>query len=131
MYLRDFKCNQGHVFEWCFDSRKAMDKELKDVVCPACGTSEIESEVCGPRVKTESRTVPLHIQKKIASFRQHVNRTAEDVGKDLYQVSQNIRDGKEPDRPLTGSCTREQATELRKNGAVLIDMPPLMDIEKN
>ena len=133
MYITNLKCEANHPFEWFFESREDMVRDLacQAVNCPECNSNLVTRAPTAPRVQTESRTVPLHVQRQVADYRQKVYRTADDVGDDLYQVTKNIRLGKEPDRPLVGSCTMGEAIEMKMNDVPLRPMPPMMDIEKN
>jgi hypothetical protein len=134
VYISNLKCSSDHVFEGWFDTRTEMHEGLKasTVKCAECGSTEVEPAPNAPRVKTDSRTVTLPLQKKIAGLRQHIFRTHDDVGERLAETARAIHDGKEPERPLMGVCSEEESKALHEDKiGLMIPLPPMMDIEKN
>jgi len=134
MYISNLKCCNNHVFEGWFDTRAEMYQGLdaSTVKCAECGSTEVQPAPNAPRVKTNSRTVTLPVQKKIAGFRQHIFQTHEDVGDKLAETARAIHEGKEPSRPLVGACSDKDSRALREEGiGLMLPLPPIMDIEKN
>ena len=46
------RCAEGHAFEGWFSSSKGYDAQAKSkqVMCPLCGTAEVEKAIMSPRV---------------------------------------------------------------------------------
>lgn len=53
-------CRQGHAFESWFQNSDAFDEQVKRglIVCPACGSSEVEKALMAPNLSRTRKAAP-------------------------------------------------------------------------
>lgn len=139
MKVFDLHCPLDHVFEGWFaseeDFRSQLDRGL--VECPMCGSKELRKGLSAPRLnlgaqpaaaapapvpdETDRRKLHalqaawLEVSRKIAS-------KTEDVGERFAEEALRMHKGEEPERPIRGQATPQQAMELLEEGVPVMPL---------
>mgnify|MGYP002675145577 FL=1 len=139
MKVFDLHCPLDHVFEGWFaseeDFRSQLDRGL--VECPMCGSKELRKGLSAPRLNLGAQSaaaapapVPdeadrrklhalqaawLEVSRKIAA-------KTEDVGERFAEVALRMHKGEEPERPIRGQATPQQAMELLEEGVPVMPL---------
>ncbi|WP_417034071.1 DUF1178 family protein [Comamonas kerstersii] len=139
MKVFDLHCPLDHVFEGWFaseeDFRSQLDRGL--VECPMCGSKELRKGLSAPRLNLGAQSaaaapapVPyeadrrklhalqaawLEVSRKIAA-------KTEDVGERFAEEALRMHKGEEPERPIRGQATPQQAMELLEEGVPVMPL---------
>lgn len=140
MKVFDLRCTQDHVFEGWFgsedDFRSQMDRGLLE--CPMCGSKEITKGLSAPRLnlgaqpsapaaaappEQEERQRKLHaMQAAWLEASRKIVEKAEDVGDRFADEALRMHKGEEPERPIRGQATPQQALELLEEGVPVLPL---------
>lgn len=133
MKVFDLHCPLDHVFEGWFaseeDFRSQLDRGL--VECPMCGSKELRKGLSAPRlnlgaqpaaaapapVPDETDRRKLHaLQAAWLEVSRKIAAKTEDVGERFAEEALRMHKGEEPERPIRGQATPQQAMELLEEG---------------
>lgn len=133
MKVFDLHCPLDHVFEGWFaseeDFRSQLDRGL--VECPMCGSKELRKGLSAPRlnlgaqpaaaapapVPDEADRRKLHaLQAAWLEVSRKIAAKTEDVGERFAEEALRMHKGEEPERPIRGQATPQQAMELLEEG---------------
>ncbi|MCX7816561.1 MAG: DUF1178 family protein [Syntrophales bacterium] len=132
MIIYDLSCEKGHKFEGWFQSRVAFEdqKEKKLILCPVCGSSEVQVLPSALRVISGDRgrdgrqdtveITPLGFLKMIQDY---VVENFEDVGERFAEVALKIHRGEEVRRNIRGTTTPEEEELLREEEVPFLKIP--------
>ena len=147
MKVFDLHCPLDHVFEGWFGSNEDFQQQMARglVECPLCGSKELRKGLSAPRLNlgaqppakaapqsTDSVPAPaqdneerrklhalqaawLEVSRKIAA-------TTEDVGDQFADQALRMHKGEEPERPIRGQATPQQAMELLEEGVPVMPL---------
>ena len=142
------RCNHGHSFDSWFQDSSAYDKQVKRglVSCPVCDSTKIEKAIMAPRIARKGRAArvepvetpavpaeapvptPLmsaaeaELRSKIKELREHIAKTADNVGEKFPDEARKIHYGEVKARPIYGEASPKEAKALIEEG---IDVKPL------
>lgn len=129
-------CTNGHEFEAWFRNSAAFDEqnEAAQIICPVCGSSDIEKALMTPSIPAKSNTgrsveaseptdteVMATVVRKI---REHVEANADYVGDKFAEEARKIHYEETEPRGIFGEATPEEASELRDEGVEVHPLPP-------
>lgn len=139
MKVFDLHCPLGHVFEGWFaseeDFRSQLDRGL--VECPMCGSKELRKGLSAPRlnlgaqpaaaapapVPDEADRRKLHaLQAAWLEVSRKIAAKTEDVGERFAEEALRMHKGEEPERPIRGQATPQQAMELLEEGVPVMPL---------
>lgn len=147
MRVFDLHCPLEHVFEGWFaseeDFRQQMERGL--VECPMCGSKALRKGLSAPRLNlgahatadtptpTASSAMPeaaqsvqhrkLHaLQAAWLEISRQVVAKSEDVGDKFAEEALRMHKGQEPERPIRGQATPQQAMELLEEGVPVMPL---------
>ena len=144
-------CEAGHEFEGWFQNSAAFDVQSANdiVICPSCGTHEVQKALMAPAVATRSnRTepaqnrptpgpdatthayVPPSIEDIVRKIRAEIEKKAEYVGPDFAEEVRRIHYAESPERGIYGEATSEEVAELDEEGIPVFALPVLPE-ERN
>ncbi|HWO40174.1 MAG TPA: DUF1178 family protein [Candidatus Eisenbacteria bacterium] len=140
MVVYDLVCSRNHRFEGWFPSFEEYQKQAKkkQISCPVCGTSKIEKvpHACAvhvkkantpapPKARPPAPTTPTPDELKELLIRAHhyVRENFEDVGPRFAEEARQIHSGKARERPIHGTATAEERSELAEEGIPFIVLP--------
>ena len=129
-------CNNHHRFEAWFRSGDAYDRQAKRrlVVCPDCGSTDIEKVPMAPALLKTGRASPQAAPSEVMPrpsladlrrFRNEVMAKSEDVGKEFSEEARRIHFGDAEERSIRGEATLEEARALVDDGVPFGLVPPL------
>lgn len=152
------RCECGHAFDSWFSDSAAYDAQhaRKLVTCPLCESSNVEKAIMAPRLARKGRTdnrdaaenrpvpqppverlAPLmmapqerELVAKLRELREHVTRTAENVGSNFPLEARKMHYGDIEQRAIYGEATSEEAQALVEEGVEVLPLPVLPD-ERN
>jgi hypothetical protein len=148
------RCECGHTFESWFQSSQAYESQHKRhlVTCPACDSAKVEKAIMAPRLASKSKktapepaatpdapaaTSPLamapeaqELVTKLRELREHVEKNAENVGRQFPREARRIHYGDSEHRAIYGQATAEETRSLLEEGVEVIPLPLLPD-ERN
>lgn len=132
-------CPLDHVFEGWFaseeDFRSQLDRGL--VECPMCGSKELRKGLSAPRlnlgaqpaaaapapVPDETDRRKLHaLQAAWLEVSRKIAAKTEDVGERFAEEALRMHKGEEPERPIRGQATPQQAMELLEEGVPVMPL---------
>ena len=119
-------CDQAHTFESWFPSATAYEAQAERglVSCPACGSPRVEKQVMAPSIARRDRAGPRpvglpaaptteapqplarlseperQLRALVAAVREHVTRTAENVGERFADEARKIHYGEADERSI-------------------------------
>ena len=139
MKVFDLHCPLDHVFEGWFaseeDFRSQLDRGL--VECPMCGSKELRKGLSAPRlnlgaqpaaaapapVPDETDRRKLHaLQAAWLEVSRKIAAKTEDVGERFAEEALRMHKGEEPERPIRGQATPQQARELLEEGVPVMPL---------
>jgi hypothetical protein len=154
-------CQQGHAFESWFQSSAAFDSQVarKLLVCPSCGSPEVEKAVMAPSVATSTRRTvspeapstperppgpvaetrsPVAIlsqherelRAKLKELREQLIRNADYVGTRFPEEARKMHYGEIEHRSIYGEASPDDAASLAEEGIEFHPLPHLPD-ERN
>ncbi len=139
MKVFDLHCPLDHVFEGWFaseeDFRSQLDRGL--VECPMCGSKELRKGLSAPRLNLGAQPdtpVPAPAPEEADHRKLHALQAAwlevsrkiaaktEDVGERFAEEALRMHKGEEPERPIRGQATPQQAMELLEEGVPVMPL---------
>ncbi len=150
------RCECGHTFESWFQSSSAYDSQHKRhlVTCPSCDSAKVEKAIMAPRLASKSTKAapasepatapdnslaasPLamapeaqELAAKLRELREHVEKNAENVGRQFPHEARKIHYGDSEHRAIYGQATEEETRSLIDEGVEVMPLPLLPD-ERN
>lgn len=147
------RCECGHSFESWFQSSSAYDSQHKRhlVTCPACDSAKVEKAIMAPRLASKSTKAapasepatapdnslaasPLamapeaqELAAKLRELREHVEKNAENVGRQFPHEARKIHYGDSEHRAIYGQATAEETRSLIDEGVEVMPLPLLPD----
>jgi hypothetical protein len=144
-------CDQAHEFESWFPSSEAYESQRKRgfVTCPICDSPKVEKQIMAPRVArtdkgrpapmpeapTPEPTQPVavlsekerEIRAMLRAIREHVTKTAENVGDRFADEARKMHYGEIEHRSIYGQANPVEARELWEEGIEVHPLPLLPD----
>ena len=137
----DLVCKHGHKFDGWFSSSAAYDsqRQSKDVLCPNCGTTEVEKQLMTPGIPRKGNSKSGNRQlvsgagdpqlkklvEKLRELRQHVERHADYVGERFADEARRIHYKEAEERGIYGEATPDDARALIDEGIEVQPLPLL------
>lgn len=130
-------CGNRHEFEAWFASSADFENQAnrKLVTCPRCGANDVTKAIMAPSVASKPNRRERPAGQNVASgpdlpalirkFREHVERTSENVGERFAEEARKIHYEEVEARGIHGSATNEEARELRDEGIEFHALPAL------
>ena len=135
----DLICKHGHLFDGWFTNSTAYDEQRSKstVVCPQCGTAEIDKQIMAPGIAGKSNRKPdarnqvfsggadprmRLLVEKMRELRQHIESNADYVGDRFAAEARRIHYKETEERGIYGEASAEDARSLIEEG---IDVQPL------
>jgi hypothetical protein len=149
-------CHQAHTFESWFPSASAFEAQAERglVTCPACGSARVEKQIMAPAIarrdgaKRPPAGVPAapapetpqplallseperQLRALIAAVREHVTKTAENVGERFADEARKIHYGEADERSIYGQASADEVRALLDEGVEIQPLPIVPD-ERN
>jgi hypothetical protein len=144
-------CEIGHEFEGWFQNSGAFDNQSASslLLCPSCGTSEVQKALMAPAVATRSKQpepvqnhptpgpqatphayVPPSIEDIVRKIRAEIEKKAEYVGPQFAEEARRIHYAESPERGIYGEATSDEVAELDAEGIDVFALPVLPE-ERN
>ena len=145
MVVYDLICEQNHKFEGWFPSFEGYQEQAAKglVSCPTCGSADVEKlpHACAVHVKKEAQTAtqpkekapspaltPADVNEMLIRLNHYVRENFEDVGPRFAKEARAIFDGRRGKKPIHGTATSEERTELDEEGVPYALLPkPKLD----
>lgn len=136
MKVFDLHCPLDHVFEGWFASEEDF-RSRGLVECPMCGSKELRKGLSAPRlnlgaqpaaaapapVPDETDRRKLHaLQAAWLEVSRKIAAKTEDVGERFAEEALRMHKGEEPERPIRGQATPQQAMELLEEGVPVMPL---------
>jgi hypothetical protein len=150
-------CRSGHEFESWFQNSSAYDAQVTRglIVCPACGSSEVEKALMTPSLsrsvttsKQQSAADPApdpaaapgpkapvaimspqerELRIKLKELRDQLTKSAEHVGPRFPEEARKMHYGETEHRSIYGEASAEEARSLIDEGIEFHPLPVLPD----
>jgi len=157
MIRYSLRCECGHLFESWFQNSDAFDSQRrrKLVTCPACDSANVEKAIMAPRLTRKgtdrqieagpvaqspsaAERVPApapfamapherELVRKLRELRDHVTKSAENVGDKFPDEARKMHYGDTDHRPIYGQATFDEARSLIEEGVEVLPLPVLPD----
>jgi hypothetical protein len=141
MIRYDLICGNGHEFDGWFSNSAGYEEQrnAKAVLCPQCGTAEIDKQLMSPNIskrssdKQETRqslfsgTDPQAkaLKERLRELRKHVETHADYVGDRFADEARRIHYKEAQERGIYGEATAEDARSLIDEGIEVHPLPTL------
>lgn len=147
------RCECGHTFDSWFQNSAAYDIQItrKLVACPVCESAKVEKAIMAPSLARKGRernsvqeepanqavaapehTAPLmmapqerELVAKLRELRDHVTKSAENVGKRFSSEARKMHYGDIEHRAIYGEATSDEARTLLDEGVQVLLLPLL------
>ncbi|KQT90338.1 DUF1178 family protein [Methylobacterium sp. Leaf466] len=143
-------CEAGHGFESWFPSSEAYDEQVARglVTCPLCGSAEVGKGMMAPAIARGGRATPpsevpaaavpmqpqsgpvalsaepdRRLRAMMRAIREHVVKTADDVGDRFPEEARRIHYGEVDSRPIYGEASPQEARDLIEEGIAVAPLP--------
>lgn len=129
MIRYDLHCESAHRFEGWFTNSTGYDDQraAKQIVCPHCGSTDIEKALMAPSVTKPSEAPaigPREFFNQVRQVRQKILSETEDVGTAFPEQARQMHSGETEHKPIRGNATPEQVKELKEDGIPIAPVPP-------
>jgi hypothetical protein len=153
MIRYSLRCEKDHSFESWFQSSSAYDTQVKRklVSCPLCGSAKVEKAIMAPRIvgkkgrdaapapaeapaeaaapATESTPLMMtqerELRAKLKELRDHIVKTADNVGERFPNEARKMHYGDIEHRPIYGEASPDEARALIDEGVEVAPLPVL------
>lgn len=138
-------CEQAHEFESWFPSSDAFEAQRKRgfVTCPFCNSAKVEKQIMAPSV-ARSDKAPIapapepqpmavlsdrerELRAALRALREHVMKSAENVGKDFVEEARKMHYGETEERSIYGEADLAEAKALLEEGIDVLPLPVVPD----
>ncbi len=135
MIVFDLRCDCGHVFEAWFGSSAAFEDQRATglVACPVCGGTDVGKAAMAPNIGAKGNRGAVAPVTPEAAMKAAVQALAaaqakslassEWVGTGFADRARAMHDGSEPEAPIHGQATRDEARALVDDG---VPIAPLL-----
>ena len=139
MIVYNLSCDNEHRFEGWFESAEKFElqRDLKQVNCPVCGTDQVVKELHAPYVNTGSEKVApgktgvaqpnseqaAVFHRAIGRLVEEVLANTEDVGNAFPEEARKIHYSEAPERAIRGNASADEVSELREEGIDVFAVP--------
>ncbi|MGE5266040.1 MAG: DUF1178 family protein [Deltaproteobacteria bacterium] len=144
-------CGTGHEFDAWFQNSSAFDVQSARnlVVCPSCGTHDVQKALMSPAVATRAGRsepaagqssdaagstahayIPPSIADIVRKIRVEIEKRADYVGPRFAEEARKIHYAEAPERGIYGEASPEQVAELDEEGIKVFALPVLPE-ERN
>ena len=148
-------CEKDHAFESWFQSSSAYDSQVrrKLVSCPVCGSAKVEKAIMAPQIvgkkgrdnpapdpapkapaeAASPESTPLlmtqerELRAKLKELRDHIVKTADNVGERFPNEARKMHYGDIEHRPIYGEASPDEARALIDEGVEVSPLPVLPD----
>jgi hypothetical protein len=144
------RCERGHEFESWFPDGEAFEAQARRgfVQCVFCESIKVEKAIMAPAVHASralmapaptvrepatSASYALlddkhrEFREAIRELKRKIEADTTDVGKRFPDVARAMHAGEEPDRPIRGQASAEDARALIEEGIGVLPIPALPD----
>jgi hypothetical protein len=148
------QCDSGHAFESWFQDSSAYETQVKRklVNCPACGSVKVEKAIMAPQIVSKNArrsgesvptastdvaaaptSTPLlmteerELRAKLKELRDHIVKTADNVGDRFPNEARKMHYGDIEHRPIYGEASPDEARALVEEGVEVTPLPVLPD----
>ena len=137
----DLVCRDGHLFDGWFSSSGAYDEQRRNsaILCPNCGTPEIEKQLMAPSIPRRSSSKANTQQvfagsgdprmkmlvEKYRELRKHVEANADYVGDRFAEEARRIHYKETEERGIYGETSPDEARSLMEEGIEVQPLPLL------
>ena len=129
----NLRCDKDHEFEgWFQDSAAfARQRDAGEIPCPICGSLHVEKALSAPNIASARQQEAAQIARKqakdakvaLAKLRQHIEKTADNVGEKFPEEARKIHYGETDARDIYGIATRDEAKDLTEEGITVLPLP--------
>jgi len=131
MIAFDLQCGAGHVFEAWFASGAAYDRQAADglLVCAVCGRADVTKAVMAPNIagkgnRTKAQEAAQDIaMRALVAAQSRALQSSSWVGDAFASRARAMHAGDEPDLPIHGRATRDEAKALVEEGVPVAPLP--------
>jgi hypothetical protein len=138
-------CEQAHEFESWFPSSDAFETQRKRgfVTCPFCDSPKVEKQIMAPSVARTDKAAPAlapepqpvavlaererELRAALRALREHVMKSAENVGKDFVEEARKMHYGEAEERSIYGEADLAEARALLEEGIDVLPLPVVPD----
>ncbi|MDU8944731.1 DUF1178 family protein [Ovoidimarina sediminis] len=139
------RCANDHRFDSWFQSAEGYDalKAAGHVMCPACGTGDVDKALMAPRVrparksaesagsaeissdgkKPDLRTPEDDRARALAELRNQIEQNSDYVGLNFTKEARAMHSGEKPLRAIYGEAKTEDAKKLIEDGVPVAPLP--------
>jgi hypothetical protein len=134
------RCEQGHEFESWFPDGASYETQARRgfVQCAFCSSVKVEKAIMAPAVhgghqpeapKSLALVDEQHreLRDAIRTLKQKIEANTTDVGARFPDMARAIHSGEEPDRPIRGQASAQEARALLEEGIGVLPIPALPD----
>jgi hypothetical protein len=133
MIRYDLRCRAGHAFDSWFASSDAFDRlrAAGHVVCPVCGTTDVEKALMAPAVVRSDDPPPPRLLDEptdpraaaLAALKREIEEKSEYVGMRFVAEARAMHAGEVPARPIHGEARIDEARKLLQEGVPVAPLP--------
>jgi hypothetical protein len=144
MVVYNLICKKNHSFEGWFPSFEDYQQQAakKLICCPVCGSKKVEKlpHACAVHVKKEQPAPrpakptasvestpappsPTEFKEMLIRVHHYIKENFEDVGPRFAEEARQIHSGKSKERPIHGTATVQEQTELADEGVPFATLP--------
>ena len=136
MIRYSLKCEAGHGFDSWFKGAEAFSTLVSagQVVCPVCGSAQVEKELMAPAVRPARKAEALpakpdlaapasDLEEKIAALRRQIEENSEYVGMNFAAEARAIHAGDAPERTIHGEARPDEARAMIEDGLPVAPLP--------
>jgi hypothetical protein len=138
-------CVQAHEFESWFPSSDAYETQVKRglVTCPVCNSGNVAKQIMAPSVGRKDQgakdRLPVaaadpqpvvvlsekerEMRAMLTAFREHVTKTAENVGDRFADEARRMHYGEAEGRSIYGAADLNEARALIEEGIEVLPLP--------
>lgn len=131
-------CRKGHEFDAWFQSGAAYDAQTArgQVLCPRCGSHEVDKAVMAPAVAKRGETAPARtrpqypadeMRRFLRNVREEIEAKAEYVGGRFAEEARKIHFDETEPRGIYGEASAEEVEGLAEDGIPVFPMPRVRD----
>ncbi len=138
------RCAADHEFDTWFSSSSAFEQQVADglVVCPGCGTTDVEKALMAPSISTRrtlshsgaepqshafapDEAIRAELVAKVRELRSHLESSADYVGPSFAEEARKIHYEETNSRNIWGEASSGEVRDLIEEGISILPVPRL------